>query len=86
MHMHGEPTFSGKRDAQEVRQTLADFLWEGYRLNGPNKNQVHEKGGSFNTMFSQESKAGNAFKWKLLGADYDPALFNELPKALMLKY
>ena len=33
----------------------------------------------------KKAKLGNSFKWKLLEANYDPALVDELTKALMLK-
>lgn len=33
----------------------------------------------------KKAKLGNAFKWKLLEADYDPVLVDELTKLLLLK-
>jgi len=89
------------RDAQKFGITLAEFFMERIPLEASNKKSksMEKKQEVLNTMFSQippfkmkhklniykKAKLGNAFKWKLLDADYDPALVDELTKLLMLK-
>ena len=89
------------RDAQKFGISLAEFFIERIPLEMPHKKikSLEKKQEVLNTMFSQippfkikhklniyqKAKLGNAFKWKLLDADYDPALVDELTKALMLK-
>lgn len=89
------------RDAQKFGMSLAEFFMERIPLEKPNKKikSMEKKQEVLDTMFSQiqqfkmkhklniykKAKLGNAFKWKLLDADYDPALVDELTKLLMLK-
>lgn len=89
------------RDAQKFGISLADFFMERIPLEMPNKKikSLEKKQEVLNTMFSQiqqfkmkqklnlykKAKLGNAFKWKLLEADYNPELVDELTKVLMLK-
>ena len=89
------------RDAQKFGISLAEFFMERIPLEMPNKKikSLAKKQEVLNTMFSQippfkmkhklniykKAKLGNAFKWKLLEADYDPELVDELTKVLMLK-
>lgn len=89
------------RDAHNFGITLADFFMERIPLEMPNKKikSIEKKQEVLDKMFSQiqlfkmkhklniykKAKLGNAFKWKLLDADYDPVLVDELTKVLMLK-
>lgn len=89
------------RDAQEFGLSLAEFFMERIPLEMPHKKikSMEKKQEVLNTMFSQiqpfkmkhklniykKAKLGNAFKWKLLDANYDPELVDELTKLLMLK-
>lgn len=89
------------RDAQKLGISLAEFFVARIPLETPNKKSksTEKKQEVLNTMFSQiqqfkmkhklniykKAKLGNAFKWKLLEAGYDPALVDELTKVLMLK-
>lgn len=89
------------RDAEEFGISLADFFMKRIPLEAPNKKNktMEKKQEVINTMFSQiqlfkkkhqlniykKAKLGNAFKWKLLEANYDPALVDELTKVMMLK-
>lgn len=89
------------RDAQKFGVTLADFFMERIPLEKPNKKikSMSKKQEVLEKMFLQiqlfkikhklniykKAKLGNAFKWKLLEADYDPELVDELTKVLMLK-
>jgi len=89
------------RDAQKFGISLAEFYMERIPVEAPNKKNksLEKKQEVLNTMFSQippfkmkhnlniyqKAKLGNAFKWKLLEADYDPALVDELTKVLLLK-
>ena len=89
------------RDAQKFGISLAEFFMERIPLEMPNKKikSLAKKQEVLDTMFSQiqqfkmkhklnlykKAKLGNAFKWKLLDADYDPALVDELTKVLLLK-
>ena len=90
------------RDAQEFGITLAEFFMERVPLEQPNKKikSLAKKQEVLDKMFSQipafkmkhrlniykKAKLGNSFKWKLLDADYDPELVDELTKLLMLKF
>lgn len=90
------------RDAQKFGLTLAEFFIERIPLETPNKKikSLAKKQEVLNKMFIQiqifkikhklniykKAKLGNSFKWKLLDADYDPTLVDELTKALMLKF
>ena len=89
------------RDAQKFGLTLADFFMERIPLEQPHKKikSLAKKQEVLDKMFLQihifkmkhklniykKAKLGNAFKWKLLDADYDPVLVDELTKVLMLK-
>ena len=89
------------RDAQKFGTSLAEFFMERIPLEMPHKKikSLEKKQEVLDTMFSQippfkmkhklniykKAQLGNAFKWKLLDADYDPALVDELTKLLMLK-
>lgn len=89
------------RDAQKFGITLAEFFLERIPLEKPNKKSksIEKKQEVLDTMFSQiqqfkmkhklniyqKAKLGNAFKWKLLEANYDPELVDELTKVLLLK-
>jgi len=89
------------RDAQKFGISLAEFFIERVPLEAPNKKNksMEKKQEVLNTMFSQippfkmkhklniykKAKLGNAFKWRLLDANYDPALVDELTKVLLLK-
>jgi hypothetical protein len=89
------------RDAQKFGTTLADFFMERIPLEKPNKKikSIEKKQEVLDKMFTQiqvfkmknklniykKAKLGNAFKWKLLDAGYDPELADELTKVLMLK-
>ncbi len=89
------------RDAQEFGISLAEFYIERIPLETPNKKgkSIEKKQEVINKMVSQikqfkvkhklniykKSKLGNAFKWKLLDANYDPEFVDELTKLLMLK-
>lgn len=89
------------REAHELGINLAEFFMKRIPLEAPNKKSksIEKKQEVLNTMFSQvhefkmkhklnvykKAKLGNAFKWKLLEANYDPALVNELTKMLLLK-
>lgn len=89
------------RDAEKLGISLAEFFMARIPLDAPNKKStsMEKKQEVLNTMFSQvhqfkmknklniykKAKLGNAFKWKLLDADYDPVLVDELTKVLMLK-
>lgn len=89
------------RDAQKFGTTLAEFFMERIPLEMPHKKikSLAKKQEVLDKMFLQiqifkmkhklniykKAKLGNAFKWKLLEADYDPALVDELTKVLMLK-
>ena len=89
------------RDAEKFGLTLAEFFMKRIPLEVPNKKSksIEKKQEVLNTMFSQiqqfkmkhklnvykKAKLGNAFKWKLLEAHYDPALVDELTKVLLLK-
>ena len=89
------------RDAHEFGITLAEFFIARIPLERPSKKikSLAKKQEVLNTMFSQippfkmkhklniykKAKLGNAFKWKLLDAGYDPALVDELTKLLLLK-
>ena len=88
-------------EAQKLGITLAEFFIARIPLDAPNKKgkTIEKKQEVLNTMFSQirqfkmqhklniykKAKLGNAFKWKLLDANYDPELVDELTKVLMLK-
>ena len=90
------------RDAQEFGITLAEFFMERVPLEQPHKKikSLAKKQEVLDKMFLQipafkmkhqlniykKAKLGNAFKWKLLDADYDPELVDELTKLLMLKF
>ena len=90
------------RDAQKFGATLANFFIERIPLEKPNKKikSMAKKQEVLNTMFSQippfkvkhklniykKAKLGNAFKWKLLDAGYDPEIVDELTKELLLKF
>ena len=89
------------RDAQKFGISLAEFFIARIPLDAPNKKSkpMLKKQEVLDKMFLQiqqfkikhklniykKAKLGNAFKWKLLDANYDPALVNELTKVLMLK-
>lgn len=89
------------REAQKFGITLAEFYIARIPSEASNKksNSMERKQEVLNTMFSQippfrmkhklniykKAKLGNAFKWKLLEANYDPALVDELTKMLMLR-
>lgn len=89
------------RDAQEFGTALAEFFIERIPLEKPNKKikSLAKKQEVLDKMFLQiqvfrmkhklniykKAKLGNAFKWKLLDADYDPELVDELTKVLLLK-
>ncbi|MCR4304501.1 MAG: hypothetical protein NUV63_09810 [Gallionella sp.] len=89
------------RDAQKFGITLAEFFMERIPLEMPDKKikSLARKQEVLDKMFLQievfkikhklniykKAKLGNAFKWKLLDADYDPALVDDLTKVLMLK-
>lgn len=89
------------REAHEFGITLAEFFMERIPLEQPHKKikSLAKKQEVLDKMFSQlqlfkmkhqlniykKAKLGNAFKWKLLDADYDPALVDELTKVLLLK-
>ncbi len=88
------------RDAQQFGITLADFFMERIPLENPRKNKsMAKKQEVLDKMFSQvqqfkmkhklniykKAKLGNAFKWRLLDASYDPAFVDELTKLLLLK-
>lgn len=89
------------REAQKFGISLAEFFIERIPLEASNKKSksMEKKQEVLNTMFSQippfkmkhklniykKAKLGNSFKWKLLDANYDPALVDELTKLLMLK-
>lgn len=89
------------REAQKFGISLAEFFIKRIPLDAPNKKikSMEKKQEVLDTMFSQiqqfkikhklniykKAKLGNAFKWKLLEANYDPALVDELTKLLMLK-
>jgi lipoprotein NlpI len=89
------------RDAQQFGITLADFFMERIPLEEPNKKikSLAKKQAVLDKIFFQvqvfktknklniykKAKLGNAFKWKLLEANYEPALVDELTKLLMLK-
>jgi hypothetical protein len=88
-------------DAQKFGTSLAEFFIAGFPLDAPNKKSKStvKKQEVLNKMFLQiqlfkkkhklniykKAKLGNAFKWKLLDANYDPLLVDELTKELMLK-
>lgn len=88
-------------EAQEFGISLAEFFMQRIPLEASNKKSksMEKKQEVLNTMFSQippfkmkhrlniykKAKLGNSFKWKLLDANYDPALVDELTKLLMLK-
>lgn len=89
------------RDAQQLGVSLAEFFMERIPLEAPNKKSpsLKIKQEVLNTMFSQiqqfkmkhklniykKAKLGTALKWKLLDANYDPTLVDELTKVLLLK-
>lgn len=89
------------REAQKFGISLAEFFIKRIPLDAPNKKSksMEKKQEVLNTMFSQiqlfkmkhklniykKAKLGNSFKWKLLDANYDPELVDELTKLLMLK-
>jgi len=89
------------RDAQEFGITLAEFFMERIPLEMPNKKikSLARKQEVLDKMFVQiqsfrmkhklniykKAKLGNAFKWKLLDAEYDPEFVDDLTKALLLK-
>lgn len=89
------------RDAHKFGISLAEFFMERIPLEMPNKKikSLEKKQEVLNTLFSQippfkmkhklniykKAKLGNAFKWRLLDANYDPALVDELTKELLLK-
>lgn len=89
------------RDAQKFGISLAEFFIERIPLEKPNKKSksIAKKQEVLDKMFMQiqlykmkhklniykKAKLGNAFKWKLLDANYDPALTDELTKVLLLK-
>lgn len=89
------------RDAEKLGVSLADFFMKKMPLDDPKKKSlsIKSKQEVLNTLFSQihqfklkhtlniyqKAKLGNAFKWKLLDANYDPELVDELTKALLLK-
>jgi lipoprotein NlpI len=89
------------RDAQQFGITLADFFMERIPLEEHNKKikSLAKKQAVLDKIFLQvqvfktknklniykKARLGNAFKWKLLDANYDPALVDELTKLLMLK-
>lgn len=89
------------RDAQEFGKSLADFFMERIPLEKPHKKakSLAKKQEVLDKMlvqiqlfkmkhklnFYKKAKLGNSFKWKLLDADYDPELVDELTKFLMLK-
>ena len=89
------------RDAQEFGTSLAEFFIARLPLEKPNRKikSLARKQEVMDKMFVQiqqfkmkhklniykKAKLGNAFKWKLLDADYDPAFVDDLTKLLMLK-
>lgn len=88
-------------DAQQFGIALACFFMERIPLETPNKKSksIAKKQEVLDKMFLQihffkmkhklnvykKAKLGNAFKWQLLDANYDPELVAELTKLLMLK-
>lgn len=89
------------REAQQFGISLAEFFIQRIPLETPSKKSksMAKKQEVLDKMFLQiqlfkmkhklniykKAKLGNAFKWKLLDANYDPALVDELTKVLMLK-
>ena len=89
------------RDAQEFGASLAEFFIERIQREAPGKknkpmakkqavlDKMFVKIQLFKTKhklnFYKKAKLWNAFKWKLLDANYDPEFVNELTKVLMLK-
>lgn len=89
-------------EAQKFGTSLAEFFIARFPLDAPHKKSKStvKKQEVLNKMFLQiqlfkmkhklniykKAKLGNAFKWKLLDANYDPALVDELTKVLMLKF
>src|SRR3989338_1495634 len=89
------------RDAQEFGVSLAEFFMERIPLDAYSKKNksLAKKQEVLDKMFLKiqpfkmqhklniykKAKLGNAFKWKLLDANYDPELVDELTKLLMLK-
>lgn len=89
------------RDSQKFGMSLADFFMERIPLDesGKKNKSMTRKQEVLDKMFLQieiyrlghqlnvykKAKLGNAFKWKLLDARYDPEFVDELTKTLMLK-
>jgi hypothetical protein len=89
------------REAQKFGTSLAEFFIQRIPLEKPNKKikslakkqevldkmflQIHDFKMKHKLNIYKKAKLGNAFKWKLLDADYDPELVDELTKLLMLK-
>ena len=89
------------RDAQQFGLSLAEFFIQRVPLEGSGKKnkskgkkqEVLEKMHLQLLQFKmknklnvyKKAKLGNSFKWRLLEADYDPTLVDELTKELLLK-
>ena len=89
------------RDAQQFGLSLAEFFIQRIPLEGSGrkskskekKQEVLEKmylqllqfKMKNKLNFYKKAKLGNSFKWRLLEADYDPVLVDELTKELLLK-
>jgi hypothetical protein len=89
------------RDAKIFGEALAVFFIERIPLETPNRKSksLERKQEVLDKMFIKiqqfkinhklniykKAQLGNAFKWKLLEANYDQTLVDELTKVLMLK-
>lgn len=89
------------RDAQEFGTSLATFFIEKFPLEASNKknksmvkkqdvlDKMFQKVQLFKTTHKlniyKKAQLGNAFKWKLLEANYDPEFVDELTNMLLLK-
>lgn len=89
-------------DAQEFGISLAEFFIERLPLEAPNKKNkpMAKKQEVLDKMFLKiqlfktahklniykKAQLGNAFKWKLLDANYDPDFVDELTNVLMLRF
>jgi len=89
------------RDAQQFGLSLAEFFIQRVPLEGGGNTSKSKKKHQevLNKMLMQlqifkmkhklnvykKAKLGNAFKWKLLDANYNPKLVDELTKELLLK-